>query len=289
MILFAADAPEVIAKIRANPENPPAHLIFLSDFQIPDVIKWGLLDKMSLKTVPNLKDVKPIEYNRFNSYAVTQNYSTIGIMYNKKKIKNPPKTWLEAVDRVIKGEFGKRVSFPSITFQAGGDFLWVIGHELGDSLEKMDRVFEKVRLMKPFIPKFWTSQSECFKLIEAGEVDIIFAYDHRGWKFIDQGHEDWDIQILAPVLKGDTQVAKVKNAHPIIFDLLNFILDAENQSKWSSEMNCHPVNIKSRTNPTLQGRYDRTIPKGEILYTPYAEISKNRSQWMERWNKEIGG
>jgi putative spermidine/putrescine transport system substrate-binding protein len=289
VILFTGEPAEGIAKIRANIENPPMHLIFMPEAMVPDSIKWGILDPMSLKTVPNLKDVKPWFHDRFDNYVCTNNYIFCVLLYNKKKIKNIPKTWVETVDRTIKGEFGRRVSFPSLSYGYAYPFFWAVGKELGDKVEKMDATFEKFKQMKPYVPKFWTTAVEALNLIEAGEVDIVVYWEHRGWKFIDQGHEGWDIAIPTPGVYEGTVMGKVKNAHPVIFDLLNFILDTEIQSKWAEGISTHPVNSKSKTSAIMQARFDRTTPKGELFTAPSAEIAKVKQEWLDRWNKEIGG
>jgi len=289
IIHFSAQPAEALVKIRANINNPPIDICNLPEALLPDAIRWGILEKMSLETVPNLKYVKPVFHARFDNYVVTNNYIFCVVLYNKKKIKNPPKTWMEMVDRTIKGEFGKRVSFPSLSYGYAYPFFWVIGRELGDSVEKMDGAFEKFKLMKPFIPKFWTSAVEAINLIEAGEVDIIAYWEHRAWKFIDQGREDWDLVIPAPGIFEGATTGKIVNSHPIVFDLINFILDAENNSKWAANMSVHPVNSNSRTSPKMQERYDRTTPGGELIVAPAKEISDVRAKWMDRWNKEIGG
>lgn len=289
VILFTGEPGEGIAKIRANLKNPPFNIAFMPEAMVPDAIKWGILDQMTLETVPNLKDVPPVFHDRFDNYGCTNNYIFCVLLYNKNKIQNPPKTWLEFVDRTINGDFGKRVSFPSLSYGYAYPFFWVIGRELGDSIEKMDGAFNKVKLMKPFIPKFWTTAVEAINLIEAGEVDILAYWEHRGWIFIDQGHEDWDIVVPAPGTFEGTVMGKVKNTHPIGFDFFNFILDAKSQSGWAASMGVHPVNSKARTSQKMQERFDRTTPEGELVIAPSAEINKVKQQWLERWNKEIGG
>lgn len=289
VIAYPGEPAAVIAKIRANPKKPPIHSIMLPEAMVPDAIKWGILDQMSLETVPNLKDVRPVFHERFENYVCTNNYVFCALLYDKKKIKNPPKTWLEMVDRTIKGEFGKRVSFPSLSYGFAYPFFWVVGKELGDSVEKMDGAFEKFRLMKPFIPKFWTTAVEALQLIEANEADIVAYWEHRAWKFVDQGREDFDVVIPAPGTFEGAVMAKAKNAHPIVFDYINSILGADSQSKWSASMGVHPVNSKAKTSPKMQERYDKTIPKGELFIAPAAEIDPVKKKWLDRWNREIGG
>ncbi len=289
VILFTGEPPEGIAKIRANPENPPMNLVFIPEAMVPDTIKWGIFDQMNTKVVPNLKDVKPWFHDRFDNYVCTNNFIFCVLLYNKKKIKNIPKSWDEMVDRTIKGDFGKRVSFPSLSYGYAYPFFWAVGKDLGDSVDKMDKTFEKFRLMKPFVPKFWTTAVEALNLIEAGEVDIVAYWEHRGWKFIDEGHPDWNIAIPTPGMYEGTVMGKVHNSPPIVFDLLNFILDAKNQGEWAAQMSVHPVNSKAKTSPKMQERFDRTTPEGELFTAPAAEIAKVKQEWLERWNKEIGG
>ena len=80
--------------------------------------------RLTTETVPNLAFTPELFRKPWDDYAAMYMYAGAGFFYNKEKIKDPPKTWIEFFDRAGKGEFGKSVSLPDIPYGWTPAFLW---------------------------------------------------------------------------------------------------------------------------------------------------------------------
>ena len=108
------------AKVLANRANPPINVLVGVDYDTFRGMEAGIFEKVTPERVPNLKDIPKTFYETYDSFAVTLDWGAFGLLYNKRKIKNPPTSWKEFFERTLKGEFGKKVSLPSINSPVGG-------------------------------------------------------------------------------------------------------------------------------------------------------------------------
>ena len=124
-------------------------------------------------------------------------YAGAGFFYNKEKIKDPPKTWIEFFDRAGKGEFGKSVSLPDIPYGWTPAFLWTYAKVLGGDINKMDPAFDMLKKVRPHVVKFWANAGEIERMISSREVDIGVFWDGRIYSMMDaavQEHTDIDLR-----------------------------------------------------------------------------------------------
>ena len=277
-----------LAKVRATRGKPAVDVFIATANTTITAIDQGLVEKIDPSKLPNLKDLPKVYYEQWDNYAVSFSYGVGGLMYNKEKISDPPKSWKEFVDRTIKGDFGKNVTIPSMSFAAGPALtIWSILNAFGGSTDNPDIAFEKIKAMQPYIPKFYSDASEVVNMMATGEVDIAIYIDGRTWAFHDKGNP-W-VGWIVPDPGGiflSSQAMKIKNSAPEAWEFINCLLDPKAQAGFAS-MTQYPV-----TNPKVvypDKLMDR-MPKLEgLLFPPQRELVKQAPKWVERWNKEIGG
>ena len=97
-----------LARIRANPTNPPIYVVALAEADSLRAAKEGLLEQATVQKLPNLADIPDQFHKPWNDYSVAQNIGGFGVIYNKSVIKDPPATWREFIDNVAAGKYGKR-------------------------------------------------------------------------------------------------------------------------------------------------------------------------------------
>ena len=208
-------------------------------------------------------------------------------------MKNPPKTWLEFTERVAKGEFGRAVLYPHLTATDGLAITWLINRELGGTLNDPSPVIKRLREMKPYITKFWTSNAEPGTALTSGEVDIAAWTDGRTFGVQAAGNKHIQFTLPAP---GTPMLTicfmKVKNGSDSAWEYLNCASDAKNQALWnqhfpgyymSHQNNDYPPASREKQDPTS---LDRSFKNW--IQVPWKELSRLRPQWMEAWTKEIG-
>lgn len=279
--IMTGESSNWLNQIRANPENPPIDVLPLGEIDALRAMHAGLLSKMTAAEVPNLSDIPAQFYEPWDGFAVGDSYGGLGIMYNAEKIKEPPTTWRELIDGIAAGEFGK-VAWPSGTYTWGPALLWFVAQQYDDNI---DTAFEKMKAIKPYVQKFWTTPVEALNLFATKEVDLVPYWDGRSFAFINEGNDWVKFYIPDPGAVGSlTPFAKVKGAPQVAWEFINCTLSPDAQLRMS-EILRYPG-----SNPTVQYPEDlqnEFTPVDRIAVPPYKEILDKIPEWVERWNKTM--
>src|SRR6266568_5826493 len=96
--------PQWLSQIEANASAPPIHVSLMPvELALAGGAK-GLFEKVSVEKVPNLADVPKPFIDMCEGWGVCVNYGAAVFGYHKERVKNPPKSYKELVERVAKGE-----------------------------------------------------------------------------------------------------------------------------------------------------------------------------------------
>lgn len=86
---------EMYAKIASGSAN--YDIVIPSDYMIARMINEDMLTKLDFNNIPNFKNInqqfKNLEYDPQNEYSVPYTWGTVGIVYNKTKVKGPIDSW----------------------------------------------------------------------------------------------------------------------------------------------------------------------------------------------------
>jgi spermidine/putrescine-binding protein len=89
-------------------------LVCPSDYVVPLLVKDGLLEKIDLKRVPNVKHLSPRfaapEYDSKHEYCVPYQWGVTGIAYRKSAVKDPPRSWEDLFKDANLKAWGGRIS-----------------------------------------------------------------------------------------------------------------------------------------------------------------------------------
>lgn len=277
--------PQWLSQVEANPANPPIDVIISTPDLAIEAGKKGLLDTFTVEKLPNLADI-PEEFTKsLDSKGTVFDYGVAGITYNKKTVKNPPKSFKEFVDRTAAGEWV--ASVPNMTYAVTPIMLvWAMAKALGGGVDNVDPFFEAAKRMRKNLI-FWGGPNDFFNHLSTGEADIGIYFDGRTWAHVDAG-ADW-IDFVNPSEGGSINaiaVVKPKNAKPLAWDYINVMLSPESQLQFATMLS-YPVTNKKVVYPANIAK--RFTPWQEAHFPPYEEIAKVRAQWVDRWNREIGG
>lgn len=280
--IITGESADWLARIRANPANPPIHVVALAEADSLRAGREGLLEQATTAKVPNLADIPDQFHKPWNDYSITQNIGAFGVMYNKSAIATPPATWREFFDNVAAGKYGKRVSLPAGTYTWGPEFLWLVAQQYdGD----MDKAFAKMKEASKYIVKFWTTPVEALNLIGTKEVDALVYWDGRAISFIDKGNDWAGFTLPGPkTIAGLALLSKVKNAPDVAWDYINCALEPENQLKHAETISYAVPNRKVVYPDAIKAKL---APTDKIMIPPYDKIFDSFGAWIERWNKEI--
>lgn len=280
--IISGESADWLARIRANPANPPIHVVALGEADSLRAGKEGLLEKADTTKLPNLADIPDQFHRPWDSFSVAQNIGAFGVMYSKSAIPNPPATWREFIDNVAAGKYGKRVSLPAGTYTWGPEFIWLVSQQYGGDV---DMAFQKLKEASKYVVKFWSTPVEALNLIGTKEVDALVYWDGRAVNFIDKGNDWAGFYLPGPkTIVGLAMLSKVKNAPPQAWEYINCALAPENQLKHAQTILYAVPNTKVVYPEELKGKL---APADKVMVPPYGEIFDKFRDWIERWNKEI--
>lgn len=272
---------DVLNRLRANPDNPPIHVVMLSEIDAIRAGEEGLLDQMTVEKVPNLADVPEIFRGQWNNYATTSNFGAMVVMYNKEAIAEPPADWKTLIDNTIAGKYGDRVSFPAVTMAWGPMFTWFLT-TLYDGDE--DVVFAKYKEMLPNIAKYWDSPVDAMNMFAAGEVDIMVYWDGRAYSFAEEN--EWaGAYIPEPgAFQSAAMLGKVKNAPEKAWTYVDCVLSPEAQLGHSQMIKYPVVNSKVEYPEDLA---KVLTPLEKVRQPDFRSFIDKIPAWVERWNREV--
>ncbi len=285
---------EWIQKIQATYQQRPALDMLLSTSAgTVRAIRLGLVERLDESLAPNLKDVPALFKEPFEGYAASFDGGSYGLAYNKERVKNPPETWTEFVDRIVRGEFRNRVMWPHISQTSGPEHLWWLAVTYGGDVNNVRPAFEKLRQMKSQILRFHMDVPSPGNALIAGEIDVALWPDGRLWGAVDGGAKHLSFRYLKPkTLMNTVEWMKVKNSPPITWEYLNCGFDPAAQEGFVKAFpGFFMTNRKVKYTPQQLARLDATAADftfRNFAFAPYREIVPRIPEWLEQWNREIG-
>jgi putative spermidine/putrescine transport system substrate-binding protein len=280
-------------KIMATRDRPTMDVVIGTDADVFQNAQLGIIEKVQPAKLPNLAGILPIFKEPYEGWAFGFDGGRDGITINTNKVKQPPKSWVEFTERVAKGDFGRAVLYPHLTSTDGLAITWLINRELGGNLNNPGPAIKRLREMKPYITKFYTSNAEPGTALTSGEVDLAAWTDGRTYGVQAAGQKHIEFVLPSP---GSPMLTicfmKVKNGAETGWEYLNCAADAKNQALWNQFFPGYYMTHKDvEYPPASREKQDPTsLDKGfrNWILTPWKELARIRSTWMEAWTKEIG-
>lgn len=274
-----------MSQVEANRDNPPVHIL-VNTIDLGLIAgRTGLVEKPTVARTPNLAKIPQRFTDVVEGWGTCFDYGAAGIAYNKERIKNPPKSFAELVDRCAKGEFV--ASLPGIAYPSTPQILiWSLADAFGGSVENVDPGFAAIKKMQPNAI-FYGGAPDFLNHLASGEADIGVYWDGRTWAYYDTGATWIDFvnptegSVMNPVV-----VQKVVNSPDAAWDYFDVMLDAKAQAKFAEVLNYGVTNEDVQYSDVLK---KRITPWEETRWPPFEVLGTKISEWVERWNREIGG
>lgn len=276
------------SQILAQPDRPPLDAVDNSEILAMSLIDKGQVLKLTTDKVPNLRDVPPLFHETWDSYGVSYQYGASGIWFDKTKITNSPNSWPEFLERAGKGEFGRKIAFPDISYPWTPELVWQLAVTLGGSMNNLDPAFNALRKMRPYVIKFWGTAIEAERLIVSREADIGWLWDGRVYAMMDAGDKNLEFKRLKPNTLFSlvpAQVVKGGNSD-LAYEWVNTLLDPEPLLEYYKLIQYTPTN---RRVVIPEATRSRIMPISEGVVPNMRELIKATPEIMARWNAEIRG
>ncbi|WP_185984640.1 extracellular solute-binding protein [Aureimonas mangrovi] len=273
-------------QISATPSNPPIDVLLISSDAAFDAVERGLVEHLTTEQVPALDQILPRFRELTGDNGAVHNYGTMGVLYNKDVIDEPPASWNELIDGTIEGRWTLAIPGVNNGISAMLTTVWYWSTQLGGDIDNVDPAFEKLAEMRDSGNLVvWNSSSDVIPMMGSGEADIAVYWDGRAWAFIRDGNDEFDFYGPEPgMVPALTWVQKVKNGRELGYEFIDFMLQEEQQS-------CFAANILygvGNENATVPGDLQAYMPDHEgLVFPPFEDAAANLASWVERWNREV--
>ena len=276
------------SQILAQPSKPPLDAVDNSEVLAMDLIEKDMVLKLTPDRIPNLKDIEPLFYETWKSYGVSYQYGASGIWSDKTKVTSAPQSWPEFLERAGKGEFGKRVAFPDISYPWTPELIWHLAASLGGSMQNLDPAFAALRRMRPYVTKFWGTAIEAERLIVSRDAEIGWLWDGRVYAMMDAGDKNLEFKRLKPNTLFSlvpAQVVKGGNTE-LAMQWVNTLLDPVPLLDYYKTIQYTPTN---RRVVLPESARPRVMPVSEGVVPNMDELKKATPGIIARWNAEMRG
>ena len=176
-----------------------------SDYMAQKMIKLGMLEKLNYKNIPNFKyidkEFRNLDYDPQNEYTVPYMWGTVGIVYNKNKVKEKVDSW----NILWNEKYKDNIIMMNSTRDTLGVALKRLGYSMNARDEKQLEIAKKSLIkQKPLVLAYLVDETK--SQMANGEADIALMYS------------------------GDAIIAKAENKN------LEYVIPKEGSNLWVDTM-----------------------------------------------------
>lgn len=261
--LVPSESQDIVAQIKAAqgfspfdamPNGEPPHLIAQRD---------GYIQKVDPSKIANYNNVFPEFIAKSGGFGVPASYSLIGIAYNEKLVKTPPKSWMDLWSPENRG----KVAIPRASSNLGLGVLVIAAKIFGGSEDNLEPGWAKLQELKPIVGR---TPTNLLQMLEREEISMAPIWNNDAAGAAQKGLA---IKFVQPdpgpvaIISFMSAVAKTRHAD-LVNEWMNEILSAEYQA--------FAANSPYFFGPTVKGV---AVPDAAKPYTPStpAEVLKLQS------------
>lgn len=289
--VLVGQTPDWVAKVKADPSNPPVQVILGVGQSTYQTIDAGLVQKLDPTKIPNMAQIPDTFKTPFGGYAVSFDGGGVGIAYNKNAIPNPPSTWKEFIDNTIAGDYGNSVGLLGPTNSFWSELMfWYTDQVYGQTFDQngINFAFSKIKAMLPHVRAYSESITDAGTLLTSGEVNIIPWLDGRAFAYIQGGASNIGFAhfqggtIFVPV-----DLMLVKNASPFANDFINCALSTSVQDVFAKDFPGYSMTNPGVTYPAAaQGKLPSV---NSLIYPPERQLGQMQPSLVQQWDQQVGG
>ncbi|MBS0519241.1 MAG: extracellular solute-binding protein [Proteobacteria bacterium] len=258
-----------LPKLQASPKNDPLYDVFHSNSNEQwSAVEQGLvMDKITVKEVPNVADVYPWAVSD-KIVGVAIFTSAIGLGYRTDKGIAAPKSWKDLADPKLAGARG---GYLIPVNSLGQCHLMMLGKVYGKGLQDLDAAYKALEQLKPIKLVDFTGQME--KMLLSGEVIEGVIHDSGVYRY--EGANRQPVDFCSPS-EGVMALEQVLNVTPgskvkeLAFAYIDFMLRPEVQKLLAEGVWYSPANKKVK----LDAKYD-----AKLLTTPEKVATLIQPDW----------
>jgi putative spermidine/putrescine transport system substrate-binding protein len=277
-----------IAKAKLGIPRGEFDLICLADSFFARAESEGILDSLNYKS-PRLTNLADIDTRFVTPHYTSFLFNGLGLGYNPKMVKTPPKSWADLWNPEYKG----KIVLPAITHSFGLHVIFLCALAAGKDYKDTQAGLEKLKQLTDLEP-IWTvdSQANARSLFQEdaaiGWIGRAEWIQLQGWggtaKFVLPSEGGFATSWGFGPIKNSRSVEQVE-------EYVNVTLDPKIQAANAKKLGFHP------TNRRWKEFVDEDTAK-KIAWTPeeekrfvsldYVWVNSKRAELTEAWNRAVG-
>lgn len=277
-------ATDQVAKLAASAGRPPFDVSIMDEGPLLDAVKQDLLVKYPVDKSANFKSLYPMFQDEWGPKISMQ---VIGIGYNPKKIKTPPKSWSDLWNPAYKG----RVGLTSLNSTLGMAFMVEMARLRGGSETNLEPAFKALRELLPNVGAISANLGAHATLFQQEQIDIA-PYN---FNFVETlKAKGVDVEFVVPdsgPVAWRTSMHIVKNAAraDLAFQYIEGAITPEVQAEEAKPpYDVIPTHTKVAMTPVMQQKIAKTSTDlSRLVFQDWSKINEGRSATIERFNREI--
>jgi putative spermidine/putrescine transport system substrate-binding protein len=278
------------AKVIASRGQPAFDAFDFLGTMVPEIMGRGLLARLNLKNVPNVKYLEPSQYNDY--MVATWNTQEV-IIYNKDKLREnnlqPPESLADLHNPKLAG----RVMIPDISSGGGIEAVGAFALAAGGNEQNIAPGLKMIHEIPDL--RYWKAGGEVVTQLKSGDIWVAVA------------HAGWAVRAAYAGVPVATVPARIGNHRGMIKEgyigvikgspnqeaaefFINTYLSATAQYEFAVKTGVVPVNPEARARmasvPVVKDLV--VLDQGKINDMVKLDPAKiDLSQWNEQWNRMV--
>lgn len=219
-----------------------------------------------------------------SDYFVPWLYSGVVIIYNKDKVKEPPKSYAELWDKNWAGRVG-------LTNQLYFNYMMMASLVKAGKMTEVEAGQPMLATLSETVqPKIYATHQQMAAGLTNGEVDIVINYKARGLQWAASGLPlaiQYPTEGAIGIVFGACMAQFSTNPQGA-YTYLNEMLDPHAMAGLAEASFYAPANAKASLSDTLRETVDFSDSERASMHFPdYGYVADNTSHWLEWWNKNV--
>jgi putative spermidine/putrescine transport system substrate-binding protein len=278
-----------LGKLRQQKGNPSIDVAWIDGGVSEMALAEDLVEPIDVAKLSHGKDLLPAAIQKDKSgqvFAVTGGFYSIGLSYNKEKIKNPPAAWKD----LWRPEYAGRVTTASPVNATWPNWFAHMAKVFGGDLDHVDGFIDAMKKLK--VSAFWDAAGQSDNLFQSGEADIGVQTHGNSWGLRDRGLPIVFVVPTEGAVAGDIRVhvAKGTKNRDLALKYIDAVLSPAGQQGLMEYISAAPANQRVEVPGKVRERMPYGAGSMKNLYIPdWQAINERKPKWIERWNKEVLG
>jgi putative spermidine/putrescine transport system substrate-binding protein len=285
MVLDPMLSVDQIAKVNAAKSNPPIDVMLHDPGPALVAIDQDLVEPYPVDKSEHFKNLIT---DAQDARGPAPFFQVVGLTYNPEVIKTPPTSWTD----LWKPEYKGRVGITNLASTLGTGWLVEIARMNGGNETNVDPGFAAIEKLKPNLAAVAANPGALATLFQQGQVDIAPGNFNAIQILKARGVP---VEFVAPkegAIAFKTTIHMVKNSpnKELAFKLIEAAISPEVQEKL---MGSPYLIVPTNTKVKMGGEIAKVLAKDtddlkkKFVFQDWAAINKQRSAWIEKFNRDI--